>query len=82
MIRIDVKRVWTSSLINAFRAPYDAYIDNKYLGIIFLDPISLSIYEESKVFLSKLGYGDEVEIKIKEDLPTRTGLDTLIPPSL
>lgn len=51
------------SLVNALRVPYDAFIEEEFVGVLFVNPITLELYEESKVFLDKLGYKEVNLIK-------------------
>lgn len=46
------------SLVNALKVPYEGFIGEKRIGLLFLNPFNLELYPESKSLLEELGYKD------------------------
>lgn len=54
---IKLKRIWIPTL-NCLEAPYEGYLDEKRIGILYCNPVTKELTPESRKFLADSGYTD------------------------
>lgn len=57
MLKLVLKRgrEFGLSRQNAFRVPYEGFLDGELIGVVYYNPVTKELFPESKSLLKKLG---------------------------